>query len=71
MNADKTEFKCDISILNGRSLKLMDKLTYLKSSVLSMENDTNKRLVEAYPAIDWLLVIWKSDLSNKIKHIFF
>ena len=38
MFADKTEYMCfnqkgDISILNGSSLKLIDKFTYLGSSV--------------------------------------
>ena len=38
VNADKTEYMCfnrrdDISILDGSSLKLVDKFTYLKSSV--------------------------------------
>ena len=38
VNTDKTEFMClnqrgDISTRNGRSLKLVDKLTYLRSSV--------------------------------------
>ena len=43
-NADKTEFMCfnqrgDISTLNGRSLKLVDKFTYLGSSISSTKND--------------------------------
>ena len=42
VNADKTEYMCfnqigDISTLNGISLKLMDKFTYLRSSVSSTE----------------------------------
>ena len=44
--ADKIEFMCfkqsgDISTLNGRSLKLVDKFTYLGSSISSTENDIN------------------------------
>ena len=61
----------DISTLNGGSLKLLDTLTYLRSSVLSTKNDINTRLAKAWVAIDRLSVIWKSDLSNKIKCIFF
>ena len=46
VNADKTEFMCfnlrgDISTLNGRSLKLVDKFTNLGSSVSSTENGIN------------------------------
>ena len=45
-NADKTEFmgpnkRGDISTLNSRSLKIMDKVSYLGNSVSSMENDIN------------------------------
>ena len=76
VNADKTEFMCfnqtgDISTLNGRSLKLVDKFTYLGSSVSSTENDINARLAKAWTAIHRLLVILKLDLSDKIKHSFF
>ena len=42
VNAHKTEYMCfnqtgDISTLNGSSLKLVDKFTYLENSVLSTE----------------------------------
>ena len=57
----------DISILNGSSLKLVDKFTYLGSSVSSTENDYNSWLANEWTAIDRLSVIWKSDLSDKIK----
>ena len=63
-------FRGDISTLNGKSLKLMDKFTYLGSSVSSTENDMNTRLAKAWTAIDRLSVKWKSDLSNKIKRNF-
>ena len=49
----------------------MDKFTYLGSNVLSTENNNNTRLAKILTAIDWLSVIWKSDLSDKIKHNFF
>ena len=58
-------------MLKGRSLKLVDKFTYFRSSISSTENNINKYLAKAWIAIDRLLVIWRSDLSNKIKHIFF
>ena len=76
VNADKTEYVCfnqrgDISSLNGGSLKLVDKFTYLVSSVSSTENDINTRLAKAWTAINRLSVIWKLDLSNKLKRSFF
>ena len=61
----------DISTLNGSSLKLVDKFTYFGSSILFMENAINIQLAKAWTAIDRLLVIWKPDLSDKIKRCFF
>ena len=60
-----------ISTLKGGPLKLMDKYTYLGSSVSSTENDINTRLAKAWKAINRLSVIWKSDLTDKIKRSFF
>ena len=76
VNADKTEYMCfnqgsDISTLNGSTLKLVDKFTYQGSSVSSTETDINTRLSKASTAIDRLFVIWKSDLTDKIKHCYF
>ena len=56
------------STLNGSSLKLVDKFTYLGSSFSSTEKDINTRLAKALTANDSLSVIWK---SNKIKRSFF
>ena len=61
----------DISTLDGTSLKLVDKFTYLGSSVSSTEKDINTRLTKAWTAIDRLSIIWKSDLTNKMKRSFF
>ena len=61
----------DISTLDGTSLKLVDKFTYLESSVSSTEKDINTRLTKAWTAIDRLLIIWKSDLTDKMKRSFF
>ena len=74
VNENKTEFMCfnqrsDISTLNGVSLKVEDKFTYLRSSVSSAEKDINTRLAKAWTAIDRLSVIWKSDLSDEIKRV--
>ena len=61
----------DISTLNGSALKLVDKFTYLGSSVSSTETDIETRLVKAWTVIDSLSVMWKSDLIDKMKHSFF
>ena len=63
--------KGDISTLGGSSLKLVDKFTYLGSSFLSTEKDIDTRLAKAWTAIDRLSVIWKSDLTDKMKRSFF
>ena len=73
VNAHKTKYICfnqtgDISTLDGSSLKLVDKFTYLGSSVFSNEKDIDTRLTKAWTAIDKLS---KSDLTDKIKRSFF
>ena len=72
VNAHKIEYMCfnqtgEISTLNGSSLKLVDKFTYLGSSVSSTKTDIDTRLAKAWTAINRLLVIWKSDLTDKMK----
>ena len=67
----KKKKKNNISTLNGGSLKLEDKFSYLRSSVLSTENDINTRLTNAQTAINRLFVIWKSDLSDEINRNFY
>ena len=76
INAHKTEYMCyhqtgDISTLDRASLKLVDKFTYLESSVSSTEKDIDTRLMKAWTAIDRLSNIWKSDLTDKMKRSFF
>ena len=61
----------DISTLEGIPLKLVDKFTYLGSSVESTEKDIEARLAKAWTAINRLSIIWKSDLTNKMKCSFF
>ena len=68
VNAHKTEFMCfnqtvDISTLNGSTL--------FGSSVSSTETDINMRLAKAWTAIYRLSVIWKSELTDKMKSSFF
>ena len=76
VNAHKTEYMYfnqtgDISILNGCALKLVEKFIYLGSSVSSTEADIDTRLVKAWTAIDRLSVVWKSELTDKMKRRFF
>ena len=62
VNAHKTEYVCynqtgDISTLEGMSLKLVDKFTYLGSSISSTEKDIDTRLTKALAAINRLAVL--------------
>ena len=61
----------DISILDGTSLKLVNKFTYLGSNISSTEKDIDTRLTKAWTAIDRLSIIWKSDLTDTMKRSFF
>ena len=76
VNAHKTEYMCfnqtgDISTLDVSSLKLIDKFTYQGSSVSSTEKDIDTQLTKAWTAIDKLSIIWKSDLTDKMKRNLF
>ena len=75
LNAHKTEYMCfnlrgDIYILRGGPLKLVDRFTYLESNVSSTEKYISTWQARAWTAINRLLVIWKSDLTDKIKQFF-
>ena len=61
----------NITTLDGASLRLEDKFTYLGSSVSSTENDIDTRLTKAWTAIYRLSIIWKSDLTDEMKRSFF
>ena len=56
---------------SGTPLKLVDRFTYLGSNVASTEKDIDTRLTKAWTAINRLSIIWKSDLTNKMKRSFF
>ena len=76
VNARKTEYMCynqtgDITALDGTPRKLENKFTYLGSSVSSTKRDIDTRLTNAWTAIDRLSIIWKSDLTDKMKRSFF
>ena len=65
VNAHKTEYVCfnqtgDISTLDGKSLKLVDKFSYLGSSVSSAEKDIDTWLTKAWTAIDKLSISYWS-----------
>ena len=60
-----------ISTLGGTSLKLVDKFTYQGSSVSSTEKDINTLLTKAWTAINRLSIIWRSDLTDRMKCSFF
>ena len=55
----------DISAQEGTSLKLVDKFTYIRSSVSPTEKDIDTRLTKAWTAINKISIIWKSDLTDK------
>ena len=76
INAQKTVYmyihqRGEISTQNCSSLKLVDNFTNLGSSVLSTEPDINTWLAKAWTALNKLSAIWKSDLTDKMKRIFF
>ena len=76
VNAHKTEYMRfnqtgDISTLEGTPLKLVDKFTYQESSVSSTEKGIDTRLTKAWAAIGKLSIIWKSNLTDKMKRSFF
>ena len=53
------------------SLKLVDKFTYQGCTVSSTETDIDTRLTKAWTTINRLSVIWKPDLTDKMKHSLF
>ena len=76
VNAHKTEYMCynqtgEISKLGGTPLKLVDKFNYLGSSVSSTEKEIDTWLTKAWTAINRLSIIWKLDLTDKMKCSFF
>ena len=72
VNADKTEYMCfnqrdDISSLKGGPLKQVDKFTDQGNCFINRESHQHANS----KGIDRLSVIWKSDLTDKIKRSFF
>ena len=76
VNAHKTEYMCynqtsDISTRDRTPLKLVDKFIYLGSSISSTKKEIDMWLIKAETAINRLSIIWKSDLTDKMKRSFF
>ena len=72
VNAYKTEFmhfKQDAAI-STLSLKLIDQFTYLSSCISSTESNVNICSGKTCTAIDKFSIIWKSNLTYKIKQEF-
>ena len=72
VNANIIKYMCfkwegAISTLNEGLLKF----PYLGSSISSTERDVNILLAKVWTPVNRLLIIWKSDLSDKIKWDFF
>ena len=61
----------DISILKSGFVKLVDKFTYLRSSVSSTEKNINTRPAKTWTANDRVLAICNLDPTDKIKHSFY
>ena len=59
------------STQEGTSLKLVDKFTYLRSSVSSTEKDIDTPVTKAWASIDKLSIRGKPNLTDKMKHSFF
>ena len=53
--------------LNGKPLKSVDHFIYLSSNILSTECNVNICIGKAWTVIDRLMIIRKSELSDKIK----
>ena len=76
MDSDKTEFMRfkqveAISVLNCKSLKLLDNFAYLDSNSSSTESDINISIQKISTAILRLSILEKSDYSDKVKQKFF
>ena len=61
----------NISTLKGGPLKLVDKFLYLGRRVSSLKKYINSWLAKVWTANDRLSVLWKSNLTDKIKRSFF
>ena len=65
------KLKGSLSTISGKPLKFVDQFTCLDNNILYSKSYINIQLAKASNAIDWLLIIAKSNLSVKIKRNFF
>ena len=60
-----------ISALNSKPLKSVDHFTHFGSNISSTKSDFNTSILNALTTINWQLIMWKYDISYKIKRDFF
>ena len=68
---DVIDFRFSVNSSRGAFYKMVDKFTFLGSSVSSTEKDIDTRLTKAWTDIDRLSILWKSNLTDKMKRSFF
>ena len=56
-----------ISTLNGNPLKSVDQFICPCNNISSTETNVTISIEKAWNASDWLSIIWKYDLADKIK----
>ena len=61
----------DLVTLGGNKLKEVDHFKYLGSWIQSSEKDMNKRIGQAWSALNKMMKVWKSNLKNHLKVGFF
>ena len=71
LNANKTEFMCFKQEGAISTLKFVDQFTYLGSNISSTESNVNIYIGKSWMAVNRLLIIWKSHISDKIRWEFF
>ena len=57
--------------VNQHKFKKLKQSIWTECHIASTEKDINTRLTKAWTAINRLLIIWKSDLTDKMKRSFF
>ena len=76
INVNQIEFKCfnekgAFSTLSDKTLKFENQFTYLSSNISSAESDVNVSFAKIWNVIEKLSIMWKFNLSDKIKWVFF
>ena len=60
-----------VQLLYRKPLKLVDRFTYFGSHISSSESDVSLGKGKSNTAIDSLSIIWKYNIPDKIKRVFF